>query len=119
MYIYQADCWCDDCGARIKAEIDVAGEAPENPQDEHSFDSDEYPKYADDDLESSDTPCHCGANDKCLNAEVLPSGRHIGCVLGGLTEYGIYYVLEQHNDRPNEVTEFWLDHFDLSPSDVL
>ena len=59
-YIYQADVYCDGCGGAICDRLKLAGEAPENPSDEYSFDSDEYPKVADVENEESDTPQHCG-----------------------------------------------------------
>lgn len=58
-YIYQADVWCDKCGKRIRDEISSKGKAPCNPEDEHTFDSDDYPKRYDAENEESDTPENC------------------------------------------------------------
>ena len=43
-YIYQADVWCDDCGRAICKRLKRAGKAPADPDDEWTFDSDEYPE---------------------------------------------------------------------------
>jgi hypothetical protein len=105
--IYQADTWCDDCADAIKATI----QEPEDPNDESSYDSDEYPKYMGDD-ESSDSPCHCASGEDCLNAITLPSGRKVGMILGELTEDGEAYVREAIEDG-GEVAELWKEHFGL------
>jgi hypothetical protein len=85
-YIYQADVYCDDCGAAICDELDAKGEAPENTDDEYSYDSDDYPKEADDNDEA-DTPQHCGHCHK-------PFGNP-------LTTYGVNYVLEHIKESLN------------------
>jgi sarcosine oxidase delta subunit len=61
VYIFQADIYCEGCGEEIKKEIEAAGNAPADAEDEHTFDSDDYPKgpYPDGGGES-DTPQHCG-----------------------------------------------------------
>lgn len=43
-YIYQAVLWCEECGNKIKAELTAAGKAPEDPEDENTFDFDDFPK---------------------------------------------------------------------------
>ena len=43
-YIYLADVWCDDCGRAICRRLKREGNAPADPDDEWTFDSDEYPK---------------------------------------------------------------------------
>ena len=62
-YIYQAALLCDGCGEKIVAELTRAGKAPEDPEDEHTYDSDDFPKgpYSDGGGES-DSPQHC---DQC------------------------------------------------------
>ena len=57
-YIYQADVWCGNCAKEIAAELTAAGEAPEDPSDERSYDSDQFPKGPFFD-EESDAPEHC------------------------------------------------------------
>lgn len=50
-YAYNADIYCDDCGGKIREELDGEGF-------EDTGDTDEYPQYFDDD--ESDCPQHCG-----------------------------------------------------------
>jgi hypothetical protein len=61
-YIYQADIYCEECGEGIREELDKAGQAPRDPEDESSYDSDQYPKgpYAEGGGEA-DTPQHCAS----------------------------------------------------------
>ena len=73
-YIYQADVWCDDCGKAICRRLKREGNAPANPDDEWTFDSDEYPKRADDDDEA-DTPQHCASGEHCINAVTFQAAR--------------------------------------------
>lgn len=111
MYIFQADCFCDSCGKAIKADLDAKGLTPDDPEKERTYDSDEYPKYADDD-DASDCPQHCGSHEHCLEAEVLPSGRKIGALIGtNLTSDGIEYVKEKVAEG-GEVADFWRERFD-------
>lgn len=62
VYIYQADLLCEGCGQVQRDLIDREKRGPEDPDDETTYDSDEYPKgpYPDGGGES-DTPNHCGA----------------------------------------------------------
>lgn len=54
MYAYNAAIWCDDCAAKVQAELDAKGI-------EDSGDSDHYPQWCSDDSEF-DSPEHC---DEC------------------------------------------------------
>lgn len=58
VYIYQADVWCEDCGAVVCDRLRVEGKAPADPEDECTYDSDDYPKGPFED-EESDCPEHC------------------------------------------------------------
>jgi hypothetical protein len=114
-YIYQADIWCDDCGRAICERLTCEGKAPADPNDEWSFDSDDYPKRANDDDES-DTPQHCAAGEDCLNAIELPGGTKVGLLFGELTTDGVGYVkdavveaAEGFGDR--QVVELWQQYF--------
>ncbi len=114
-YIYQADVWCDSCGRAICKRLKREGLAPENPDDEWSFDSDEYPKRAGDD-EEADTPQHCASGAHCINAVVLPSGEKVGFLFGELTAVGVEYVKEaiaeaEEGLGSKEVTDLWQQHF--------
>lgn len=79
MYVYDAALYCDYCGEEILDEIKEAGNAPEDPADEHTYDSGDYPKgpYH---PEASDVPEHC---DGCGDFLENP-----------LTEYGMLYVAQ-------------------------
>ena len=46
-YIYNVDIFCDDCGEDICRQITEEGHAPADPEDQGSYDSDEFPKYVD------------------------------------------------------------------------
>lgn len=62
VYMYQAALYCAECGEKIRADLDVIGHTPEDPDDETSYDSDDYPKgpFADGGGEA-DSPQHCDA----------------------------------------------------------
>jgi hypothetical protein len=117
-YIYQADIYCDDCGRAICKHLTREGNAPANPSDEWSYDSDDFPKRADND-EESDTPQHCAAGNECVNALTLPDGSKIGLLFGELTRDGVKYVKEALAEdealgRPasaRQVTALWRQHF--------
>jgi hypothetical protein len=78
VYLYAADLFCEDCGDKIKASL----AAQADPDNESTWDSDEYPKgpYAEGGGEA-DSPQHC---DDC------------GVFLENpLTNDGARYVVEQ------------------------
>lgn len=96
VYIYQADIWCEDCGEQIRSDIIEKGQAPENPDDEGEYDSDEFPKgpYPDGGGES-DSFQHCAAQQGCLNAMDIGGGHKVGVFLGNdLTSEGTHYTCE-------------------------
>ena len=72
-YIYRADLYCEECALRIAKRLDEEGKKPANPMDEHSYDSDEYPKgpfFG----EESDSPDHCGGCGKFLENQLTQDG---------------------------------------------
>lgn len=103
--IYCADVWCDDCAEAIRDDIRGHGKAPIDPDDESSYDSDEFPKLAGDD-EESDSPTHCASGTDCLNADRLSDGTKVGLLFGELTDAGIEYVKEAIA-AGGLVAEFW------------
>jgi len=114
-FIYQADVYCDECGKALCRRLKREGLAPANPDDEWSFDSDEYPKRAGDD-EEEDTPQHCASGEHCINAVALPSGEKVGYLFGELTAVGVKYVKEAIGEAEEgygskEVTELWQEHY--------
>jgi hypothetical protein len=114
LYVYMADVYCADCGRAKRKLILEEGNAPADWRDERTYDSDEFPKgpYRD---EESDSPQHCGAGRDCLNALVLSDGIKVGAFLENpLTTEGERYVRELHRDSRSEVTQLWMDFYDLS-----
>lgn len=99
VYIYQADIYCEKCGYAIRMNLDLAGKGPENPRDECTFDSDDYPKgpYADGGGEA-DIPQHCG-NHECRAFLENP-----------LTRDGEQYVLQAINVERNTIPE-WREYY--------
>lgn len=94
MYLYQADAFCDDCGAAIADELPT----PEGFPNESAWDSNEYPKgpYTEG-QESADCPQHCAHCEALLDT--------------GLTDYGVAYVadaLVAWDGRP-EILEQWAE----------
>jgi len=82
MYIYQADTWCDDCAERIKDRLlpirmnetgDRGCYDDFDPDDETTFDSDEFPKgpY---DSDESDCPNHCAGCGVFLENDLTTDG---------------------------------------------
>jgi len=100
-YIYQADIYCEECGALIRQELDEQGACPADPTDESTFDSDEYPKgpYADGGGEA-DCPQHCAACGVFLE--------------NSLTSEGVAYVKEAAIDpfRGQAAAE-WLQFYGI------
>ncbi len=114
-YIYQADVYCDDCGKAICRRLKRERLAPADASDEWSFDSDDYPKRADDDDEA-DTPQHCASGERCINAVTLSSGEKVGYLFGELTAVGVEYLKEavaesQEGFGSREITDLWQQHY--------
>jgi hypothetical protein len=90
VYMFQGSLYCEDCGQSIQDKIREAGKAPEDEDDEESFDSDDFPKgrFSGSGGEA-DSIHHCDSNETCLNAIKLPCGSKIGAWLGNdLTSEG-------------------------------
>lgn len=103
-YIYQADMFCKDCGKVIKRQLAADGKAPDFPDDETTYDSDEFPKGPyDDGGGESDTPHNCAQCGKFLE--------------NPLTEDGYNYVKAQIEDdelrlnHENKVLLAWKDFY--------
>lgn len=112
VYIYQAILYCEDCGKAIRQRIFQEGFAPADPEDERSYDSDEFPKgpYPDGGGEA-DSPQHCGAVPECRNTIELSDGLKIGAWLENeLTAVGVEYVREAIREG-GEVSELWADYY--------
>jgi hypothetical protein len=111
--IYQATLYCDDCADVIRERIWLASawgstytdrkswEEAIGYNDESLYDSDDFPKYCDDD-EESNTPDHCASGAECINAQELASGFKVGYFFGNaLNSKGAEYV----KDAVREDTE--------------
>lgn len=136
--IYCADIFCDDCADRIKDRIAKAlwehannAECPDGTpvadfdtfdelsdylegMDERHYDSDDYPKWCDDDAES-DCPQHCGGHEECLNYGELADGFRYGyCFGNSLTTDGEDYVKEavREGDAGGVAREVWAAEYD-------
>jgi len=104
--MYQADLFCEDCGEEIRDALTNSGNAPDDPDDEYSYDSDDFPKGPESSGES-DSVHHCGSGDACVNAIILPYGSKIGAWLGNdLTEEGLQSVCEAVQDG-SDVSVLW------------
>ena len=71
--IYCADMWCDECTEKIKEDHARDGFVPNDPDDQHTYDSDEYPKDCDVTGES-DCPQHCAGCQVFLENELTCDG---------------------------------------------
>jgi len=113
-YIYCADIYCEDCGRAIKRAIQQEGNAPADPADEYSFNSDEYLKgpYPEGGGEA-DCPQHCGDGPDCENAIEFDDGTKIGAWLeNALTAEGVTCVREAIAEDPdNEVCQLWAEWY--------
>lgn len=100
-YIYNADIYCEACGEAIRNEMANANHAPENWDDESSYDSGEFPKgpYPDGGGES-DCPNHCGACGAFLE--------------NPLTTDGMNYVIESLQTEPSgELVNQWAEYYEV------
>jgi len=116
-YAYAADLWCDFCGELIKESLTTKGI-------EDTGDTNDYPQFFDGSREESDSPCHCGSGEDCLEAEYLGkcydkfTGKILDIKTGAivcdiLTSEGVRYVIEQLNKNPTSVVTFWRKYFDI------
>jgi len=102
VYIYAAALYCGCCGEAIRDTLTREGKAPRNPDDESSYDSDQFPKgpYPDGGGEA-DSPQHC---DSCLTFLENP-----------LTGDGLAYVREAIAEWPErgnlETLATWRDFY--------
>lgn len=68
MYMYNADLYCDDCGAKLVEDCDARG-------DEDTGDSDDYPQEVSHLSDEADSPTHCGTCGTFLENDLTDEGR--------------------------------------------
>jgi hypothetical protein len=108
VYVYQAALYCEDCGLAIRERLTNEGNAPANPNDERSYDSDSFPKgpYADGGGES-DSIQHCDCAGACVNALEV-EGSKVGCWLENpLTAHGVHHLIDTIRHDPGLMTDLW------------
>jgi len=71
-YVYMAELLCEPCGENVRLWKTIMREAPADPKDESSYDSDDYPKgpYPDGGGEA-DCAQHCGLCGVALDNPVI------------------------------------------------
>jgi hypothetical protein len=76
VYAYQAALYCEDCGDKIRAELTAAGKAPEDPDDESSYNSDDFPTgpYP---TGEADCPQYCDGCHEFLENDLTAEGIEI------------------------------------------
>jgi hypothetical protein len=120
VYIYEADLWCVDCGEEKRAELRAAGRAPKNPDDECTYDSDDFPKGPTEEGES-DSPSHCAGCGCFLESDLTPDGlkyaaEHVAEAIGNLQELAAAphnadcSILEQARDASPALAH-WAPHY--------
>jgi len=108
VYMYQAALWCEACGEKLRAELLAAGKAPADPEDECSYDSDDFPKGPEDEGET-DSPSHCDGCGVFLESP--------------LTDEGTAYVRDAIENAIIEGREdsiartVWGPHYGIEPED--
>jgi len=73
-YIYQADVLCAECGEIVKAALREEGKAPADPSDETTYDSDDFPKFYDNEHAEADSPQHCANCEELLATGLTADG---------------------------------------------
>ncbi len=98
VYMYQAALYCQECIDHIKQSLN-------KPDYEPPYDSDDYPSglYYDGGGEA-DSPQHCGSCGLFLE--------------NPLTEDGINYVIELHQDQPTNITSLWMEFYELEIEEI-
>lgn len=105
-YIYQADLWCEDCIEEVKKTLTP----PENPDDEHTYDSDDYPKgpYPDGGGESDCVQCCAGCH--CLLENDLTADGWNNLFDSMLDNF--------HRKREHVNRDYWHEVFDQYGSEL-
>lgn len=108
VFAYAAALYCEDCGNNIRADLTAQGKAPEDPNDENTFDSDDFPKgpYSDGGGEA-DSPQHCDGCRAFLENPLTAEGYA-----------DVKERIERHIHDPKQgsadVLREWADFYDLA-----
>lgn len=109
-FMYAADLYCEKCGENIREQL-----LEEQDTKRNTDDSDEWPQEVDVSGEA-DSPWHCGSGADCLEAEEIDGEKYGKFLENDLTEDGIEYVRDKHDDEPTAVTRFWMDYYKITPA---
>ena len=119
-YVYQADVWCDKCGEKIRAELTAEGKAPEDPDNETSYDSGEFPKYFDAEWDSANSPQNCASGDcggKYWSEPVKDFVTYGTFLENPLTAEGYRYLksmLDESGETLTEPAAEWAKFYDFT-----
>lgn len=111
VYQYQAALYCEHCGEEIRQRLTAEGKAPANPDDERTYDSDDFPKgpYGDGGGEA-DCPQHCDSCDCHLENPLTGDGEVY--VTGKILDYLVRY------DGDESTIEQWRNYYpECEPTD--
>lgn len=102
-YIYRSDILCKYCGEGVREKINAIGKGPPFPNDESTYDSDEYPKgpYADGGGEA-DAPQYCAKCKEPLDNPVIPDSK--GNTMEVTTEAFMAWLAKQN---PEDRVDPW------------
>jgi hypothetical protein len=100
IYSYAADLLCEDCGRKCREELTAAGKAPEDPYDESSYDSDDFPKGPTEEGES-DAPSYCAHCDTFLESRLTNAGA----------AYVNEVILDHFTVKRRPCVEEWIEHY--------
>ena len=112
-YIYQADVWCDACGEAIRQQLTAEGKAPQDPDDERTYDSGDFPKYYDAEREESDSPENC-ADGKCGGTHTEGPNCYGTFLENQLTPEGYRYLksmLDEHGETLPPPVKEWAEFY--------
>ena len=101
-YVYQSALWCPDCIRDIKKRLKAKGKEPESPDDERTYDSDDYPKgpYSQGGGEA-DTPNHCDGCKVFLENPLTSDG-----------EAAVRAAGRDPKNAKNPVVKEWKEYYD-------
>lgn len=108
-YMFNAALLCEECGEEARRDLATKGKAPVDPDDEASYDSDDYPKgpYGNGGGEA-DTAQHCDYCGLFLANPLTSDGRRY-----------VQTAIDDHHrfgDGDEDVIMAWADFYGLTPT---